>query len=132
MQVQSALYNGHEIVKTNHVPAVVHDSDDTLEIAEITRKRMLEKVKSPLSVENKVNVMNDVNIVSRFSELHDTYTVGQARCLELKAEISKLKQKIEKDDHSEMIKRFSNLEIDHLNLKLKYQNLKERFGNNKS
>ncbi|GJX98919.1 hypothetical protein Tco_0355938 [Tanacetum coccineum] len=25
MQVQSALYNGHEIVKTNHAPAVVHD-----------------------------------------------------------------------------------------------------------
>ncbi|GKA12526.1 hypothetical protein Tco_0692072, partial [Tanacetum coccineum] len=56
----------------------------------------------------------------------------QARCLELEAEISKLKHMIEKDDHSEMIKRFSNLEIDHLNLQLKYQNLKERFGNNKS
>ncbi|GJV68932.1 hypothetical protein Tco_1484441 [Tanacetum coccineum] len=52
--VESALYNGHETVKTNHVPAVVHDSEDTLEIAEITRKRMLEKVKSPLCVENKV------------------------------------------------------------------------------
>ncbi|GKD92271.1 hypothetical protein Tco_1372108 [Tanacetum coccineum] len=33
MQVQSALYNGHEIVKTNHAPAVVHDSEDTLELA---------------------------------------------------------------------------------------------------
>ncbi|GJY71555.1 hypothetical protein Tco_0475258 [Tanacetum coccineum] len=40
--------------KTNHAPAVVHDSEDTLEIAEITRKRMLEKVKSPLCVEHKV------------------------------------------------------------------------------
>ncbi|GJU20070.1 retrovirus-related pol polyprotein from transposon TNT 1-94 [Tanacetum coccineum] len=28
-QVQSALYNGHEIVKTNHAPPVVHDSKDT-------------------------------------------------------------------------------------------------------
>ncbi|GJZ94572.1 hypothetical protein Tco_0666775 [Tanacetum coccineum] len=54
MQVQSALYNGHEIVKTNHAPAVVHDSEDTLEITEITRKRMLEKVKSPMCVEKKV------------------------------------------------------------------------------
>nr|GEW91551.1 hypothetical protein [Tanacetum cinerariifolium] len=50
----SALYNGHEIVKTNHAPAVIHDLEDTLEIAEITRKRMLENVKSPLCVENKV------------------------------------------------------------------------------
>ncbi|GKD91079.1 hypothetical protein Tco_1366586 [Tanacetum coccineum] len=52
--------------------------------------------------------------------------------LELEAELSKLKHKIQKDDHCEMIKRFSNLELDHLNLQLKYQNLKERFGNNKS
>ncbi|GKE20567.1 hypothetical protein Tco_1432079, partial [Tanacetum coccineum] len=48
MQVQSALYNGHEIVKTNHTPTIVHDSKDTLEIAEITRKKMLEKMKIPL------------------------------------------------------------------------------------
>ncbi|GJR05090.1 hypothetical protein Tco_0528074 [Tanacetum coccineum] len=50
MQVQSALYNGHEIVKTNHAPAVVHDSEDTLELAEITERRMLEKIKSPIQL----------------------------------------------------------------------------------
>ncbi|GKA29675.1 hypothetical protein Tco_0715920 [Tanacetum coccineum] len=64
--------------------------------------------------------------------MHDAYTVEQAHCLELEAEISKLKHKIEKDNHSEMIKCFSNLEIGHLNFQLKYQNLKEHFGNNKS
>ncbi|GJT00418.1 hypothetical protein Tco_0821587 [Tanacetum coccineum] len=42
-QVQPALYNGHEIVKTNHVSAIVHNSDETLEIAKITRKKMNEK-----------------------------------------------------------------------------------------
>ncbi|GJX53441.1 hypothetical protein Tco_0281810 [Tanacetum coccineum] len=56
MQVQSALYNSHEIVKTNHAPVVVHDLEDTLELAEITRKRMLEKVKSPLCVEKRVKI----------------------------------------------------------------------------
>ncbi|GJR91904.1 hypothetical protein Tco_0215915 [Tanacetum coccineum] len=55
-QVQSALYNGTEIVMTNHKPAVVHDSEETLEIAELTRKRMLEKMKSPLCVENKIKI----------------------------------------------------------------------------
>ncbi|GKB83386.1 hypothetical protein Tco_0950281 [Tanacetum coccineum] len=45
-----------EIVKTHHAPPVVHDSKDTLEIAEITKKRMLEKMKSPLCVENKVKI----------------------------------------------------------------------------
>ncbi|GKE98303.1 hypothetical protein Tco_0021654 [Tanacetum coccineum] len=273
MQVQSALYNGHEIVKTNHAPAVVYDSDDTLEIAEITRKKMLEKMKGPLCVEKKVkiappdyskenylatfapqihltpeqifwsldiqsltpkpiskmtvitpcgltegergfeqtkefyltevilffktliehfegiqtalvkevkemkeifkqmeaeveqnvvdkqcadierknllienknlianflshellySVMNDVNTVSRFFEMHDAYIVEQTRCLELEDEISKLKHKIQKDYHSEMIKRFSNLEVTHLNLQLKYQHLKESFRKNKS
>ncbi|GJU60296.1 hypothetical protein Tco_1238062 [Tanacetum coccineum] len=170
MQVQSALYNGHEIVKTNHAPAVVHDSEDTLEIAELTRKKMLEKRKIHLWIEehfkgiqttlvkevkeikeifeqieaevkqNAVDkqcadikrknllienenllvdclshellysVMNAVNTVSRFYKMHDAYTVEQAHCLELEAEISKLKHKIQRDDHNEMIKCFSNLE----------------------
>ncbi|GJY73868.1 hypothetical protein Tco_0478299 [Tanacetum coccineum] len=56
MQVQSALYNGHEIVKTNHTPTIVHDSKDTLEIAEITRKRMLEKMKIPLWIGGKIKI----------------------------------------------------------------------------
>ncbi|GJY60933.1 hypothetical protein Tco_0461590 [Tanacetum coccineum] len=104
--------------------------------ADIERKNLLieneNMIADCLSNELLYSVMNDVNTVSRFSELHDAYTVEQAHCLELEAEISKLKHKIKKDDHSEMIKRFSNLEIDHLNLQLKYQNLKEHFENNKS
>nr|GFD23947.1 hypothetical protein [Tanacetum cinerariifolium] len=44
-QVQTALYNGHEIIKDNHVPAIVHNIEDTLEIAEITRRTMNHKVK---------------------------------------------------------------------------------------
>ncbi|GJY00738.1 integrase, catalytic region, zinc finger, CCHC-type containing protein [Tanacetum coccineum] len=55
-QVQPALYNGHEIIKTNHVPAIVHNSEDTLEIAEITRKKMNDKMKDPECVKMKVNI----------------------------------------------------------------------------
>ncbi|GJS30338.1 hypothetical protein Tco_0490958 [Tanacetum coccineum] len=55
-QVQPALYNGHEIIKTNHVPAIVHNSEDTLEIAEITRKKMNEKMKDPECVKKKVKI----------------------------------------------------------------------------
>ncbi|GJU51722.1 retrovirus-related pol polyprotein from transposon TNT 1-94 [Tanacetum coccineum] len=98
--------------------------------AKIERKTLLIEnenlIADCLSNELLFSVMNDVNTVTRFSKLHDAYTVEQARCLELKAEISKLKHKIQKDDPSEMIKCFSNLEIDHLNLQLKYQNLKEQ------
>ncbi|GJY14976.1 retrovirus-related pol polyprotein from transposon TNT 1-94 [Tanacetum coccineum] len=52
-QAQSALYNGHVLVTTNHTPTVIHDSEDTRELAEITRNRMLLKMQSPLCVENK-------------------------------------------------------------------------------
>ncbi|GJW12682.1 hypothetical protein Tco_1578509 [Tanacetum coccineum] len=55
-QVQPALYNGHEIIKTNHVPAIVHNSEDTLEIAEITRKKMNDKMKDRECVKKKVKI----------------------------------------------------------------------------
>nr|GEW54473.1 retrovirus-related Pol polyprotein from transposon TNT 1-94 [Tanacetum cinerariifolium] len=233
-QVQPALYNGHEIIKSHHVLAIVHNSEDTLEITEITRKKMNDKMKTPLWTEQNINIrppdyskenylatftpqtqltlkqifwsrdvlkikakalkeqtkaskpikalmvyppnihatlvlraltkeikemkeffeeleakvdQNVVNrkcdeierknlliandnliadclsnevvyiatnfelTVSRFTELHDAHTVVQARCLELKAELSKLNYKIKKDDHNELVKRFSKLEI---------------------
>ncbi|GKB15654.1 hypothetical protein Tco_0849577 [Tanacetum coccineum] len=68
--------------------------------------------------------------ISRFTEMHDTYPIVQARCLELEAELSNLRDKVKKNDHIELVKRFSNLEVNHFNLQLKYQNLKESFGNN--
>nr|GEW95162.1 retrovirus-related Pol polyprotein from transposon TNT 1-94 [Tanacetum cinerariifolium] len=70
--------------------------------------------------------------VSRFYKMHDADTIVQARCLELKTEPSKLKYKIQKDDHDVMVKHFFNLEVQHLNLQLKYQHLKESLGNNNS
>ncbi|GKC63203.1 hypothetical protein Tco_1095801, partial [Tanacetum coccineum] len=48
--------------------------------------------------------------VSRFTEMHDAHTVVQARCLELEAELSKLRDKVQKDYHTKLVKRFSNLE----------------------
>ncbi|GKC77166.1 hypothetical protein Tco_1127940 [Tanacetum coccineum] len=231
-QVQPTLYNGHEIVKTNHARALVHDSEDTVEIAKTTRKQMLEKIKDPECVKKKVKIaphdyskdnylstftpqkqlttehifwfddlikmkakalkekaksakpiiamtvyppnipaevdqhvvdkkcdeikrknllvknenliakclskdvfytaIDSVHIVSRFSATHDAYIVAQKRIVELEGENFNLKQKIQTDDHDEIIKHFSKLEVDHLNLRLKYQHLKERFGNKKS
>ncbi|GJW35746.1 hypothetical protein Tco_0058666 [Tanacetum coccineum] len=195
-QVQPALYNGYEIIKTNHVPAIVHNSEDTLEIAEITKKKMNDKMKdqsdlikmkaealkehttasqpikalamyppntpatlvprvlptkSQLEAEVDQNVVNRKHdeierknflfandnlisdclskevfyiatnyelTVSRFTEMHAAYTVVQARCLELEVELSKLLDKVQKDDHTELVKRFSNLEITQLTKKV--------------
>nr|GEU47457.1 retrovirus-related Pol polyprotein from transposon TNT 1-94 [Tanacetum cinerariifolium] len=55
-QVQPALYNGHEIIKNNHVLAIVHNTEDTLEIAEITRRKMNDKMKDPKYVKHKVKI----------------------------------------------------------------------------
>ncbi|GJU68874.1 retrovirus-related pol polyprotein from transposon TNT 1-94 [Tanacetum coccineum] len=201
-QVQPALYDGHEIIRTHHVPTIVHNSEDTLEIAEITRKKMNDKMKTPLWTEQNINIRppdyskenyletftpqtqltpeqifwskdvlkikakdlkeqtkaprpikpltvkydeieqknlllvnvhliadclskevfyiatNSELTVSRLTEIHDAHTVVQARCLELKAELSKLNDKIQKDDHTELVKRFSNLEVQ-INEKMK-------------
>nr|GEU60692.1 hypothetical protein [Tanacetum cinerariifolium] len=53
-QVHHALYNGHKIIKDNHVLAIVHNTEDTLEIAEITRKKMNDK--DPECVTRKVKI----------------------------------------------------------------------------
>ncbi|GKF11875.1 hypothetical protein Tco_0049801 [Tanacetum coccineum] len=54
---------------------------------------------------------NSEFIVSRFTEIHEAHTIVQTRCLELKAELSKLRDKVQKDNHTELVKRFSNLEV---------------------
>nr|GEU51619.1 hypothetical protein [Tanacetum cinerariifolium] len=51
-----ALYNGHEIIKDNHKPTIVHDTEDTLEIAEIIKKKMNDMMNEPECVTRKVNI----------------------------------------------------------------------------
>ncbi|GKE42010.1 hypothetical protein Tco_1469294 [Tanacetum coccineum] len=103
---------------------------------EIKRKNLLitndNLIANCLSKEVFYIAINSELTISRFTKMHDAHTVVQARCLELEAELSKLHDKVQKDDHTELVKHFSNLEIYHLNLQLKYQNLKESFGNNTS
>nr|GEW84411.1 hypothetical protein [Tanacetum cinerariifolium] len=43
-------------IKTDHVLAIVHNSEDTLEIAKITRKKMNKKMKTPLWTQHKINI----------------------------------------------------------------------------
>ncbi|GJZ39050.1 hypothetical protein Tco_0585613 [Tanacetum coccineum] len=229
--VQPALYDGQEILKTHHIPVTVHDSEETLEIAEITRQKMnghvcvekkdfektckkritptgitegergfeqtkrcyltevirffnllkehLDGVQKSLvkevramkavfenmeaevdqnaidkkcgEIERKNLLITNENLianciaqdvfytatdsmldVSRFNDINNTYHVEKNRTVELEAAISKLKRKIHEDDHESMVKHFSKLEIDHLNLQLKYQHLKEKLETVKS
>ncbi|GKE10303.1 hypothetical protein Tco_1413854 [Tanacetum coccineum] len=114
--IQKALVKEVKEMKEifKQMKAEVEQNDVDKQCPNIKRKNLLIEnenlIANCLSHELLYSVMDDVNTVSRFSKMHDAYTVKQVRCLELKAEISKLKHKIQKDDHSEMIKCFSNIE----------------------
>nr|GEZ97228.1 hypothetical protein [Tanacetum cinerariifolium] len=84
-QVQPALYNGHEIIKDNHTPAIVHNSEDTLETAEITRKKMDDKMNDPECVIHKTTD-------SQITKLTDQVTYLQAQNDLFRAENDKIMQ----------------------------------------
>nr|GEY22029.1 hypothetical protein [Tanacetum cinerariifolium] len=91
-QIQPALYNGHEILKDNHAPAKVHNTEDTLEMAEM---KMNDKMNNP---------------ESRFTEMHVANTTVESRCLVLEAELVNLRDKCHHDNQEELINHFSKLE----------------------
>nr|GEV19062.1 reverse transcriptase domain-containing protein [Tanacetum cinerariifolium] len=70
--------------------------------------------------------------VARFTKITFAHTAVEARCSELEAALAKLRNMSHHDNQEELINHFSKLEVNHLNLQLKYQNLKDSFGNNPS
>ncbi|GJZ86650.1 retrovirus-related pol polyprotein from transposon TNT 1-94 [Tanacetum coccineum] len=177
-QVQPALYNGHEIIKTNHVPAIVHNSEDTLEIAEITRKKMNDKMKDLECVKKKVKISphdySKVNYLATFTPqkqltpeqifwskdlikkkaetLKEQTTALTKEIKEMKEIFEELEAEIDQNvvnrKHDETERKNILIANDNLisdclskevfyiatnsELTLKYQNLKESFGNNTS
>nr|GEW16349.1 hypothetical protein [Tanacetum cinerariifolium] len=70
--------------------------------------------------------------VARFTEMTVAHTDVEAQCLELEAKLAKLHNMSHHDNQEDLINRFTKLEVNHLNSQLKYQNLKDSFGNNPS
>ncbi|GJT43725.1 hypothetical protein Tco_0952440 [Tanacetum coccineum] len=143
-QVQPALYNGHEIIKTNHVPAIVHNSEDTLEIAEITRKKINDKIKDPECVKKKVKISphdySKENYLATFTpqkQLTPEQIFWSKDLIKMKAKALK-----EQTTASQPIKALTMyrlntpatlvLRVLPTKSQLKYQNLKESFGNDPS
>nr|GEV73348.1 hypothetical protein [Tanacetum cinerariifolium] len=67
--------------------------------------------------------------VARFTDMHVANTTAETRCLALKAELANLRETNNQDNQTELISHFSKHEVSHLNLQLKYQNLKDQIGN---
>ncbi|GJU07826.1 hypothetical protein Tco_1124256 [Tanacetum coccineum] len=64
-----------------------------------------------------VAMNSDLN-VSSFTEMHDAHTSLKARCLELEVELSNLRDKIQKDNHDELIKWTLDFQITQLTEKI--------------
>nr|GEU83222.1 retrovirus-related Pol polyprotein from transposon TNT 1-94 [Tanacetum cinerariifolium] len=62
--------------------------------------------------------------------MHIANTTVEARCLALEVELANLRDTNNHANQKELINHFSKLEVNHLNLQLKYQNLKDNIGNN--
>nr|GEZ56159.1 integrase, catalytic region, zinc finger, CCHC-type, peptidase aspartic, catalytic [Tanacetum cinerariifolium] len=75
---------------------------------------------------------DSVLTVSRSSDMHEALNAAQKRIAEFESENSNLPKNIQNDDCDVIVNYFSKLEVEHLNLQLKYQHLKESFENKKS
>nr|GEU75990.1 hypothetical protein [Tanacetum cinerariifolium] len=77
---------------------------------EIERKNLLLEnenlIAECLSKDVFYTATNSMLKVSRFFDMHDAYTAAQKRIAKLEAENSSMKNKIQNDDHDEMIKHF--------------------------
>nr|GEZ10943.1 hypothetical protein [Tanacetum cinerariifolium] len=86
---EPTLYNGHEIIKDNHVLAIVHNTKDTIEIAEITRRKMNDKIKDPECVNHKFTIAphdySKENFLATFTP-HKQLTLNKYFCLKMKIE----------------------------------------------
>ncbi|GJX79772.1 hypothetical protein Tco_0327921 [Tanacetum coccineum] len=118
-----------------NLEAEVDQNEIDLLSGEIERKNLFitneNLIAECLSKDVFYTAIDSVLNVSRFSDMHDDFTIAQKHIADLESENFNLRNKIQNDDHDSMIKHLSKLEVEHFNLQLKYQNLKERFGNKK-
>ncbi|GJU01106.1 retrovirus-related pol polyprotein from transposon TNT 1-94 [Tanacetum coccineum] len=135
--VQKSLVTEVRAMKAvfENLEAEVDQNEIDLMSGEIKQKNFLIRnenlITECLSKDVFYTVTDSVLNVSRFSDMHDAFTIAQQRIADLESEIFNLRNKIQNDDHESMLKRFSKLEVEHFNLQLKYQNLNEHFGNKK-
>ncbi|GJW30028.1 hypothetical protein Tco_0046903 [Tanacetum coccineum] len=135
--VQKSLVTEVRAMKADfeNLEAEVDQNEIDLKSGEIERKNLYvtneNLIAECFSKDVFYTAIDSVLNVSRFSDMHDAFTIAQKRIADLESKNFNLRNKIQNDDHDSMIKHFSKLEVEHFNLQLKYQNLKERFGNKK-
>nr|GEX54677.1 hypothetical protein [Tanacetum cinerariifolium] len=140
-QAQPALYNGHEILKDNHAWAKVHNTVDTLEIVEITRKKMNAKMTDPECVTHKVKIAphdySKENLLTTFTpqkQLTHEQIYWSNDLTKLKSKALKERAKVSRPikafivQHSELLAKFQAQEVEINRLKERVKNLKDQEG----
>ncbi|GJU51255.1 retrovirus-related pol polyprotein from transposon TNT 1-94 [Tanacetum coccineum] len=80
---QSALYNGHVLVTTNHTPTVIHDLEDTREIAEYTSCEPYNAKDVTALIEQNDCVRVELEKVKQhYKELYDSIKITRAHTSE--------------------------------------------------
>ncbi|GJV01069.1 hypothetical protein Tco_1334638 [Tanacetum coccineum] len=134
-QDQPALYSGHVIVAPNHAPAIVRDCEETLEQAEISRKRMHDKMKAKQCVDNKVNITPPNYLKENFLATFTPQKQLTPEQLFWSQDIVKMKAEALKEQNTRPIKALTVYPPNTpatLVPRLKYQNLKDSFQNKPS
>jgi hypothetical protein len=107
-----------------------------LQHSEIARKNILimnDNLISKCISQDVFYTASDSSInACHFHEMSVALNDLQNRVVELEGENLKLHEKIQNDDHDNMVKHFSKLEVDNLNLQLKYQHLEESVKRSKA
>nr|GEZ61913.1 integrase, catalytic region, zinc finger, CCHC-type, peptidase aspartic, catalytic [Tanacetum cinerariifolium] len=124
-------------VQSSYAPhqSSVAQSNQSLVKEVMTMKAVFENMEAEVdqnAIDKKCDEIERKNLLITNEKLIANCIAQESRAVKLEAENSKLLAKIQNDDHDSTVKHFSKLEIDHLNLQLKYQHLKENIRNSKS
>ncbi|GJU87246.1 integrase, catalytic region, zinc finger, CCHC-type containing protein [Tanacetum coccineum] len=123
--VQKSLVTEVRAMKAvfENLEAEVDQNEIELKSGEIERKNLLitneNLIVECLSKDVFYTATDYVLNVSRFSDMHDAFTIAQKRIAYPESENFNLRNKIQNDDHDSMIKHFSKLKVEHFNLQLK-------------
>jgi inhibitor of KinA sporulation pathway (predicted exonuclease) len=100
-----------------------------LKYSEIDRKNMLiineNLIANCIAQDVFYTVTDSAFSTKQYHEMSVTLNVFQNRVIELEGENLRLHTKIQNDDHDNMVRHFSKLEVDNLNLQLQCQHLEE-------
>ncbi|GJV93466.1 hypothetical protein Tco_1541279 [Tanacetum coccineum] len=115
MQLTSTINHNKSMVEEALTKEVKETKENFKELEAEVDQNAVHRKHDEIERKNLLIANDNLIVDCFFTEIYDAHTSLKARCLELEVELSDLRDKIQKDNHDELIKRFSNLKISQLN-----------------